>query len=155
MLVLASSLPQGYPVEPRQSDYLCPTPTYGISVAGRRRQALNIPVVLQNHVVFPVTAEVLMLCPGSTRVGDLIVAVLSCKCPVHIGALSLGLPGHNLVTRQCLGHQVPANAWAHCQCWPHWDILVRRACPLVKSSHQQIPFLLRSSRRLQHLLSLQ
>ena len=66
--------------------------------------------------VSPVTAEVLTLCPGSTTVGGPIMAVLSRRCQAHTGVPSLGLPGHRLITRQCLGHQVPANAWAHCQC---------------------------------------
>ena len=66
--------------------------------------------------VSPVTAEVLTLCPGSTTVGGPIMAVLSRRCQAHTGVPSLGPPGHRLITRQCLGHQVPANAWAHCQC---------------------------------------
>lgn len=51
-----------------------------------------------------------MLGPGSTRVGGLTVAVLR-----RVSGLRWGLSGHNLLTRQCLGHQVPVNAWAHCQ----------------------------------------
>lgn len=41
-----------------------------------------------------------------------------------------GPPGHNLGTRQCLGHQVPARTWAHCQEWLCWDTLLSVLPPL-------------------------
>lgn len=72
-----------------------------------------------------------MRCPGSAGVGGLTVAAL-----VRVSSPRRGLPGHNLVARQCLGHRVPANAWAHCQGWPGRDALVRRARPLFESCHQ-------------------
>lgn len=73
-----------------------------------------------------------MLCPGSTRVGGLMVAILMWVSSPPWGS-SPGLPGHNLVTRQCLGHQVPVNAWAHCQAGPAGTLCEGPSLSLVSS----------------------
>lgn len=126
-LVLQPSLYQPAPpsrlsCRAQRTSCLCPAPTQGISFAGRGNAAGLSGCCLQ------ATPEELLLFLGSLgRVAVLIVGVagsiyLEVPCP--------GLQGHNLGTRQCLGHQAPARTWAHCQEWLCWDALLSVLPPL-------------------------
>lgn len=112
-------LPPGCPVAPKPPGCLCPAPTPGIAAVGRRRGRCG-------HLLFaslsrrPGRTARVVAARSSTGVGGLLVAALT-GVSVHTGASRLGLPGRNLVTRQCLGHPEPASAWAHGQGRPCGD----------------------------------
>lgn len=111
----ASSTLQPCPVEPKRLITSAQLPLTGsLLQAGAGRDAGARPYgpcsVAKLCVALSGTAGELMLGPGSARVGGLTVAVFR-----RVSGPRWGLPGHNLVTRHCLGHQVPVNARARCQ----------------------------------------
>lgn len=102
--------PSGLPWEPSSQSPSAPLPLPGsrLPAGGERNRPLLLTSVSRHKPlqVSAVTAEGPTRCVQQHRVGGLTVAVVTWVSSPR-GAPCPGLPGHGLVTRQCLGHQVP------------------------------------------------
>lgn len=123
--------PPGCPAEPSRASCLCPAPPEGISSC-RQGEGWWLPFLFW---LLPAEVHLLFLgiLDGKLN-GD--SPVMGGGGPSPLGSPALGLPSHNLGTRQCLGHQMPASAWAHRQELALLGHSFECASPSLNSCHQ-------------------